>query len=97
MKFRLRGSKSIRGSSSSAQTKLCKKCPPFGLSVQADLHLRKIGKYLSTPQSSENTIPSSTDSAHPTDLRRPYLALGGLIKAVLADIFMLMNINKRYI
>ena len=73
MEFRLRGSKSIRGSSSSTQTKFCKKCPPFGLSVQADLHPWKIGEYLSTPRSSKDTTPSSTDNAHPKDLRRAYL------------------------
>ncbi len=73
MEFRLHGSKSIRGSSSSTQMKFCKKCPPFGLSVQADLHPWKIGEYFTTPRSSKDITPSSTDNAHPKDLRRAYL------------------------
>jgi len=73
MDFRSRGSKSIRGSPSSTRTKIGKKCPPFGLTVQADLYLRRIEEYFGTPRSCGGTNPSSTANALRKDLRRAYL------------------------
>ena len=71
--FYSRESKSIRGSSYSTRTKIGKKCPPFGLAVQADLFLRRIEEYFGTPRSSEGTTPSITANALRKDLRRAYL------------------------
>ena len=73
MDFRSRVSKSIRGSSSSTRRKIGKKCPPFGLTVQADLCLRRNEEYLGTPRSCGGTNPSSTANALRKDLRRAYL------------------------
>ena len=74
MEFRSHGSKSIRGSSSYTRTEIRKKCPPFGLAVQADLQPsedRGVPLYARSP--SAGTTPSSTANALRKELRRAYL------------------------
>ena len=82
MDFRLRGSKSIRRSPSFTQTKISKKCPPFGLAVLADLCFRTIEEYFGTPRSPESTNPSSTANALRKDFRRAYLGRDRLRLAI---------------
>ena len=68
MDFRWNGCKSIRELSSSRRTEIRKKYRPFGLAVQADLPLWRIGSTRYPRSPSEATTPSSTANA----LRKDY-------------------------